>query len=193
MKKVIFTLIFSALFCSVSAQESFFTIESDVAVAKGTIESPLDQSALFETVKTWIQTSTKGAQITLDEPKGVITLKDMVQTKSSYNPFAGTFNENMSFTATFTVTNNLVTYEYADLLLTKVYVGYGSKTNIEHFKEVIEKLAAAKEALANAKTNKLSKKEKGDLEDVVDDNTVSLSKAQQVIEKQIDSLKSKIK
>lgn len=199
MKKLISIMTLLLLVCFAQAQDnSFFQSKPSGVTVSGEIPTSLDKAAVLEKIKNWALGVSVGSQAVQDPTSGAITVSGALQTKSSYNPFAGTFTETLGFMFIINIDPGVVKYEVTNFTLMKFYAGYGTNNKTMALSDIIDQLAAAKETIKTAESSTtMSKKERKkaieDAEDTIEDNTESLKKAQGELEKLIDGLKAKLK
>lgn len=199
MKKLIPILSLLLLVCFAQAQsDSFFQSKPSGVTVSGEIPTSLDKAAALEKIKNWALGVSVGSQAIQDPSTGTITVAGALQTKSTYNPFAGMFTETLGFAFIINIDPGVVKYEVTNFTLMKLYAGYGTNNKTMALSDIIDQLAAAKETIKTAESSTtMSKKERKkaieDAKDIIEDNTESLKKAQGELEKLIDGLKAKLK
>lgn len=185
-RRFILTLSFIALtMCGAFAQKVEFPRNSEGKICYANeFETSKSKSDLFESVNLWIVSTFQTADgiISKDPEKGEIVANGTKQSKASYNPFSGAYNEFVSFVMKFTVSDGKIKYTLDKPTLTGVYVGYGSNQTVSDLEDKYsEYVKAYQDKEAIEKDESLSKKEKKNMikekEDVIEDLEDSLTEA----------------
>ncbi len=125
----------------------------------GNIESSYNKEDLFDKIKVWAISNKQTIALENTE-KGNIIISGDIQGKSSYNIFAGAFNETVQFILTLDVLDNQVSYIISDFKITETYQGYGTKTSTISMTERKLALETAQKEKQNAEQNDELKRKK---------------------------------
>lgn len=198
MKKVLISL-FMALFAMVgNAQEYGFPLnEYGDPVVKGTIKTESGAGVNSGQIKAWVSSGGfSSAILAKEEAKKQLIYNLCKNTKSAYNPFAGQFTENLLFTLDITFDENDVNYELTNLQIQEIYAGFGSNVRVTGVAEMIQNVKTAKQAIADAEKTgdkKLIKKAKKENEKLIENNTETLLKAWDELQKLLERLQGRFK
>ena len=187
-------------FGSLSAQKVVFPTDS-----KGNIcftnEYEADQSKaeLFEAANLWAVSTFKSgdAVFSKDMEKGELLANGTVKSKAAYNPFAGYFQEFVTFIIKFNVSDGKIKYTLYKPTLSETYAGYGTNTKTTNMDELyIEyvKAYANKERAKNDPT--LSKKDQKSIikaaDEFIKDKEESLMEAETALRDLIRMMESNL-
>ena len=118
-----------------------------------------DQAAALKAIKIAINKITLVSRNLITENDSVIAFQLVKNTKMRYNPFAGTFTENMAFNIYATYENNQVFLHFTELTLIKGYSGYGSNVESKSFAAIIDEYNYNQELIDGGNIKKKEKKE----------------------------------
>ncbi len=131
-KNFILTLcVFACTLFTVNAQKVNFPTNDGSVCFTNESNSKYSKAELFESAVSWAVSTfaSKDAVISQDLEKGEVLTNGTIKTKSSYNPFAGWFNEYATFVVKFNVSDNHIKYNLYKIKITETYSGYGSSSN----------------------------------------------------------------
>jgi len=145
----------------------------------GEIKSSGSKEALQNKVKEWFMTSytnySKDAMIDGDIEQGSFTIRGTFQSKQTYNPFAGYYQENTTYLFKVNVEENLISFKIFGAKITSTYVGWGANKNSWDLSEVVQNLLKAQDTLNELEKNKKSSgKEKKEQKEIIKDETERL-------------------
>lgn len=164
-------------------------------------EYETDQSKmeLFESANLWAVTTfhSGDAVFSKDEAKGEIMANGTVKSKSAYNPFAGSFNEYVTFVVKFVVDEGKISYTLYRPTLTETYAGYGTNQKTTNMDDMYANYVQAYANIAVAKTDPtLSKKDAKAIikaaEAVIKDTEESLAEAEEALRSVVNMLESNL-
>ena len=183
MKKIIGIVLFILLsFTSFGQNFDVFTLnDQGLCVITKTISTNNSMEKNQMLAKSYLKTVE--ADVNIKDNIGddvVATVK--FNTKVSYNPFAGTFTEWLSFDIKFTFSGSKVTYTVYDIVVTNMYSGSGRTT--ENRATMEEKIMQYNHAKEKLKEN-LSGKEKREYKDIVEDWEDSLENHEEEFTKRV--------
>lgn len=201
MKKIFVTVCIVALaICGAFAQKVAFPTDDKGRISY-TNEFKTDQSKaeLIEGISSWAVTTfhTNNAIFSKDETKGELMINGSVKSSSSYNPFAGAFNEYVNFVVKFVVDEGKIAYTLYRPTLTKTYSGFGSNSTTANMDDMYTNYVQAYESINAAKSNpSLSKKEQKSIikqaEEVIDETEDSLEEAAKALHSVTSMLESNL-
>ena len=151
-----------------------------------TNEYETDQSKveLMEGINAWAVTTFHASDVVFskDEAKGEMMVNGNVKSKSSYNPFAGAFNEYVNFVIKFVVDEGKIAYTLYRPTLTETYAGYGTNSKTSNMDDMYINYVQAYNNIKDAKNDPtLAKKDQKaiikDAENVIKETEESLEKA----------------
>ncbi|MBO4655554.1 MAG: DUF4468 domain-containing protein [Bacteroidales bacterium] len=147
-------------------------------------ETDQSKAELFESANLWaVSTFHAGdAVFSKDEEKGEIMANGTVKSKSSYNPFAGAFNEYVTFVIKFKVEEGKIAYTLYRPTITETYAGYGSNSKTSNLDDIYANYIEAYASIEAAKNDpSLSKKDQKNIikvaESFIKDSEESLEEA----------------
>lgn len=182
MKKMFLSLLAVMFACSVHAQDFGFPVnEFGESVVMGSVKTSHDAKYNAQVIRAW--TGNQGFSVCnqiSEEPGKSITYNIVKNTKSSYNPFAGQFVENLVFNLVVKFNGENVDYEFRNIQIQEIYAGFGAsnKTNsVAQFIENVKNAKAAIEAAQQSGDKKALKKAKKEHEDTIENGTETLQKA----------------
>lgn len=192
MKKL-FILAFSILLAlPISAGKptkawSFSLNDEGECVVEKTFSTSKDAISALKSAKQTINRETFENRSILSEEAGVYIEYDLQKnTKSNYNPFAGSFQESMRFKLIVTYKDGEVKVICTEFNLINKYQGYGSNTRTESFNAKVANYEELKDAIANGS---LKGKEKKDALNEIEDTDESFN----VCQKELDAILQTIK
>lgn len=192
MKKL-FTLVLSTLLAlpilagKPATNWSFSLDDEGECVVEKTFTTSKDATAALKSVKQIVNRETFENRSVLSEETGVYIEYDLQKnTKSSYNPFAGSFQESMRFKLVVSYDNGTVKVTCSEFNLINKYQGFGANTRTESFNAKIAEYNELKEAVANGT---IKGKDKKDALDKIEDTDESLN----VCWKELDAFLQNIK
>lgn len=157
---------------SVVSAEPLFTVdEFGAATAKGEIRGDFDQATAFKAAKRWLNTADMESDKTeaggYKEVEGEsLTFSGGFNTQSRYNPFAGTFTENLYFTCNVKCADGVISYELSDLSILYIYAGFGVNEKRTSVGEMIEDIQEFEAIISNPNATSAEKsKAKKDIKD----------------------------
>lgn len=186
MKKIFFTICIVALAtCGMFAQKVTFPTDNRGRICyTNEYQTDLSKVELMESVSAWAVTTfhTNDVIFSKDEAKGEIMVNGNVKSKSSYNPFAGAFNEYVNFVIKFVVNEGKIAYTLYRPTLTETYSGYGTNSKTSNMDEMYTSYVQAYSNIDAAKNNpSLSKKDQKaiikDAETLIKETEESLEEA----------------
>lgn len=202
MKKSIFAASLMLFFAlgSLSAQKVVFPTDSKGNICY-TNEFETDQSKaeLFESANLWAVSTFKSgdAVFSKDLEKGELLANGTVKSKVAYNPFAGYFQEYVTFIIKFNVSDGKIQYTLYRPTLSETYAGYGTNTKTINMDELYINYVKAYENIANAKTDPtISKKDQKKIikeaGDFIKDKEESLEKAEESLRDVVKMIESNL-
>ena len=202
MKKSIFVAFLMLFFTmgSISAQKVVFPTD-DKGRIRYTNEYETDQTKaeLFESVCLWPVTTfhASDAVFSKDEAKGEVLANGTVKSKSAYNPFAGSFNEYVTFVVKFVVDEGKISYTLYRPTLTETYAGYGTNSKSTNMDDIYANYVQAYANIEAAKNDPtLSKKDAKaiikEAESVIKDVEESLEEAEEAMRNVTKMLESNL-
>ena len=202
MKKSIFvaSLMLILAMGGLSAQKVVFPTDNRGNICF-TNEYETDQSKaeLFENACLWPVTTfhASDAVFSKDEAKGEILANGTVKSKSAYNPFAGYFNEYVTFVVKFVVSEGKITYTLYRPTLTETYAGYGTNSKSTNMDEIYSNYVQAYANIEAAKSDPtLSKKDAKaiikEAEKVIKDTEESLEEAEEALRSVVKMIESNL-
>ncbi|MDD4141708.1 MAG: hypothetical protein PHR20_02790 [Bacteroidales bacterium] len=191
MKKLLCLAIFINVIGCLCAQENIFKLnESGECVITEAIDNSLSQAECYQKAKEWLNSSDMNFAIVSDQKDQSINFSAAFNSASSYNPFAGSFAENLLFNCTIECKDNSLSYRIYDVQMQEIYAGYGTKNTVNPISNKIQLLEKAKTDIANAETNdELSKKER---KNIINDSEEIIEEAQESLEKASEELQNRI-
>ncbi len=173
-----------------------FVVENGTCTVAGEVATSKAPADAYTAAKGWLN-SQGFTQIvpTTDNAGKSFGATVTLNTKSSYNPFAGQFFENLVFTITVDCQKGKATYKCENIQIQEVYAGYGVKNTINPIATKINELDAAKKAVADAENDAaMSKKDKKKIlkenGNIIKDREETLNKATEALNKRIEALKA---
>lgn len=188
MKKIFAVLCVIAFTVSgVYAQKVVFpTDEKGRICYTNEFETDQSKAELFESCNLWAVTTfhTGDAVFSKDEAKGEVLANGTVKTKSAYNPFAGWFNEYVTFVVKFNVDDGKIKYTLYRPTLAETYAGYGTNQKTFNMDDKYAAYLKAYEDRERAKNDaSMSKKEAKSIikaaNELIADMEESLGKAEE--------------
>lgn len=165
---------------------NFTNNEDGECVVELVIPTEKDQTSALKAVKIAInKISLVGREVVVANDS-VLAYKLMKNTKMRYNPFAGSFTENMAFNFKATYANSNVYIYMNEFYLISGYSGYGSKVESQSFTAIIDEYNYNQELLGN---DKIKKKEKKALLDDQEDINGELNMCQQELDNMMNTIK----
>lgn len=178
MKKLLTTLCLVAIFVfGAFAQKTVFPTDD-----KGNIcytnkyASSQSKAELFEAANLWAVTTfhSGDAVFSKDAEKGEVLANGTLKTRSSYNPFAGWFNEYVTFVVKFKVDEGSIEYTIYRPTLAESYAGFGTNSKTSSLDDKYQTyLKAYADIDAAKKSETMSKKDKKSIikeaEDIIED------------------------
>lgn len=129
-------------------------------------------------------------QITADGSSKTMVFKGCKETsKFIYNPFAGTFKDDIHYELTLSVKGDTVSYIFTNLVLESSAAGFANYDNKNPMRVFMRNYKAA---VDKAQDQSLSKKEKKSANKEVEDFESSLDKAQETLLNRISAIKTNI-
>ena len=164
MKKIFFNICIVALATSgIFAQKVTFPVDNRGRICfTNEYQTDLSKVELMESVSAWAVTTfrTNDVIFSKDEAKGEIMVNGNVKSKSSYNPFACTFNEYVNFVIKFVVDEGKIAYTLYRPILTETYAGYGTNSKTSNMDDMYTSYMQAYSNINAAKNNpSLSKRD----------------------------------
>lgn len=147
-------------------------------------------------VKSWMNSQNfNQMNANSDIPNKSLSYNVTLNTKSSYNPFAGQFVENLIFTFSYSKEGGNAVIKIENIQIQEIYGGFGMSNKVNPITTKINELETAKKAVADAEADlSLSKKEKKkirkDNEDTIEDNEETLEKASDELYKRLGDLEA---
>lgn len=166
---------------------SFSLNDEGECVVEKTFSTSKDATAALKAAKQIVNRETFENRSVLSEEAGVYVEYDLQKnTKSNYNPFAGSFQESMRFKLVISYKDGEVKVICSEFNLINKYQGYGSNTRTESFNAKVADYEEMKDAVANGS---LKGKEKKDALDKIEDTDESFN----VCQKELDAFLNNIK
>ena len=195
MKKVFFTLVAMVMVMTASAQKYNLPInEYGDCVFIDNYTNSSEASLNYMKVKTWVNNQGfKTMTLTRDEKDKAVAYTVTKNTKSSYNPFAGQFTEDLIINLTFEFEGNSVKCTFQNMQIQEFYAGYGTNNKLTSVPQMIQNLQAAEKAVADAEASgdkKAAKKVKKENKDLIENSTETLVKASTEIENMRNNLRT---
>lgn len=165
-----------------------FTINDEgEVVVEQTFTTEKDGETAIKAIKSGINRQSFEDRSVLAEETGKSVEYDLQKnTKSSYNPFAGNFQESMRFKLIVRYENGKVFVRAESFNLISRYQGYGSRTNSDSFAGKIEVYENNKAGVENGTIKGKAKKEALDTNEDIDDSF-------NVCQKELDAIFTSIK
>ena len=201
MKKVLVTICAIVLTMSgVFAQKVVFPTDDRGRICyTNEFETDQTKAELFESVCLWPVSTfhSSDAVFSKDEAKGEVMANGTVKSKSAYNPFAGSFNEYVTFVVKFVVEEGKITYTLYRPTLTSTYAGYGTNSTSSNMDDMYANYVQAYANIAAAKSDPtLSKKDAKAIikaaEAVIKDTEESLAEAEVALRSVIKMLETNL-
>lgn len=161
MKKIFLTLVLG-LICAVGFSQ--FTKEDGAYIYTNEFTTENAHSKVVKMLNTF-NTTTQSAEIKTNTDDMVMATVVM-NTKASYNPFAGAFVENFQMDVTFKFDGDHVAVRSENFYTVFIYSGYGAKKEVRSYDERVEEYESAS---AKLNSGTLKGKEKKECKDIVDD------------------------
>lgn len=195
MKKTVFTMLAIMMACISYAQSYSFPKNADgVVEVTETLTTSNDEQTNFSKVKNWINSQGfSQMNVIQEQTNSSLAYSVTKNTKSTYNPFAGQFIENLIFNFSVTVNGNDVTYTMNNMQIQETYAGFGMNNKISTVDDMIKKYEDAKKAIADAQAagnKKLAKSLKKENKDILEDIPETLENASGEISKMCQNLKT---
>lgn len=165
---------------------NFTNNEDGECVVNVVIPTEKDQASALKAVKIAINKISLAGREVVTANDSVLAYKLMKNTKMRYNPFAGSFTENMAFNFKATYANGNVYIYMNEFNLISGYSGYGSKVESQSFTAIIDEYNYNQELLGN---DKIKKKEKKALLDDQKDINGELNMCQQELDNMMNTIK----
>ena len=198
MKKLFLMMVMTAM-SSMAFAYDFPVDANGNCVVKKEIPTSKSEADAYLAAKSWLN-SQGFTQMNAnnDIPNKSFSYNLTLNTKNSYNPFAGQFVENLVFTISFSTQGGVSTVKIENIQIQEIYGGFGVSNKINPITMKINELEAAKKAVAEAEANEsLSKRDKKkikkDNEDTIEDNTETLEKASDELNKRLEALATLLK
>ncbi|MBP5776999.1 MAG: hypothetical protein J6W56_05545 [Prevotella sp.] len=198
MKKLFLMMVMAAM-SSMAFAYDFPIDENGNCVVKKSIPTSKSEADAYMAAKSWLNSQGfTQMNANSDVPNKSFSYNLTMNTKSSYNPFAGQFVENLVFTISFSTAGGNANVKIENIQIQEIYGGFGVSNKINPITMKITELENAKKAVADAEANEsLSKKEKKkikkDNEDIIEDNTETLEKASEELYKRLGALEALLK
>lgn len=201
MKKIFVAFCIVALAISGSfAQKVVFPTDDRGRICySNEYETDQTKAELFESVCLWPVSTfhSSDAVFSKDEAKGEVMANGTVKSKSAYNPFAGSFNEYVTFVVKFVVEEGKITYTLYRPTLTSTYAGYGTNSTSSNMDDMYANYVQAYANIAAAKSDPtLSKKDAKAIikaaEAVIKDTEESLAEAEDALRSVIKMLETNL-
>lgn len=198
MKKMMLALVAMVLAVAANAQKYNLPLNEagDIVFAE-TLQGSGDAAANFTKVKTWINTQGfKNIAVNQEETGKKLNYLLTKNTKTSYNPFAGQFIEDLIINFVAEFDGNNVKYSLQNIQLQEQYAGYGVNNKINPLASRLKEVQAAEKAIADAQAagdKKAAKKLKKEHEDLIENGNETLEKASTEIQNLLTSLRSTLK
>ncbi len=197
MKNINLLLLCLLLLNFSNAQDYNFTLNKEGKVEfSGIIESTSSSDQMHENLLVWL--STKNHNIVIDnKEEGKITTTGDIKSKSTYNPFAGVFEEFTIFILKLNSDNQNFNYVITDIKIKETYMGYGNNYRTTDIEEKIELLEEAKIKIKKAESDEtLKRKQRKDIieenNDIIENTTETLNKAYQVLSEFINDMQKQV-
>lgn len=194
MKKILFSVVAMMMTCLSYAQSWNFPTD-----ANGNVEfsdeytTSGDASSNFAKVKNWINgLGCSNMSVVQENTNNNLTYTLTKNTKSSYNPFAGQFTENLIFSFSVTVDGNKVSVKYSNIQIQEIYAGYGVRNKITALGDMVKKYTELNKQINDATAagdKKAAKKLKKENEDYLENTPETLENASEQMTKMRNSLK----
>ena len=187
-----FAIAFIAFSSFVHAQEINYFSPDQYGVTNYTeeIAITMPKETAYQFVEAWLNANIQ-ATATPTKMAELISFPAIINTKKSYNPFSGTYTENLTFGFDISFTDGSVKLDMKNFGLQFFYEGWGSSAKIRMIGDDIREINAMKEDLAN--NSSLSKKEKIEIQSKIDDLQESVDAANKELNKRLNALRSRLK
>lgn len=171
-----------------TAKEWNFSLNEDgECIVEETFTTGKDAAAALKAVKACLNKQSFEKRSTVAEEAGVSIAFDFTKnTKSNYNPFAGSFQESMAFKMVVTYANGAIVVKMYDFNLINKYEGYGKNTRSESFSG---KIAEYEENEAKLKAGELKGKERKEAAEQMENTSDSFNQCQIELDRILNSIK----
>ena len=159
-------------------QWNFQLNDEGECIVEKTFNTSKDATTALKAVKAAINKQTFEDRNTISQTAESITYSIKKNTKTRYNPFAGSFNEAMAFQMEVAYVDGKIVLTLSDFTLENKYVGYGRMVESDTFSGKISEYEVAADRAANNKG-----KAKKDAEDVMEGINDSLNMCQEELNK----------
>lgn len=198
MRKLFLMMVMTAMSSMAFAYDFPVDANGNCVIKKEYPTSKSDGDA-YLAVKSWMNSQSFIQMIpNSDVPNKSFSYNVTLNTKSSYNPFAGQFVENLVFTITYTKEGGKALIKIENIQIQEIYAGFGAKNKTNPITMKINEIEVAKKAIADAEGNEsLSKRDKKKIikenEGIVEDNTETLEKASTELYQRLEKLEVMLK
>ena len=167
-----------------------FTLNDDgECIVEKVLTTSKNATDALKAVKAAINKQTfENRSIKSEEAGSNIVYELTKNTKASYNPFAGNFNESMSFKMEVTYSDGKITIRISDMTLINKYEGFGKNQSADSF---AGKIAEYEEAEQTAATGK--GKAKKEAAEVMENVNESFNSCQEELDKIFAAIQKALK
>lgn len=166
MKKIICMVAVVATSIVTFAQKEIFQLnEFGVCEFVKAYDSPDEAATLYKKAKAWLSSANMNWTSTEDILNEKIAFNAFFNTAIRYNPFAGTFTQNLSLSGVFTITDGKIELIINNMRVTETYSGYGQKVTETTIEDKMKALEEAYKTIQNGADPSLSKKQQKELKE----------------------------
>ena len=168
------------------------TISDEVSTSKSVADA-------YNAAKGWLNSQGFAAMtVGADKPGEMFNYTVTLNTKNSYNPFAGQFVENLIFTITVNFEQGKVAFKLENIQIQEIYGGYGTSNKTTAIGQFVNNVNNAKKAVADAQASTtMTKKEKKKIakenEDIIENGEETINKARTELNNRLEILKNAIR
>lgn len=191
MKKLLFVFLGTLLSLSALADESvkswnFTNNEEGECIVDIVLPTEKTKEDALKAVKIAINKISLVSRDLISTTDSSMTYELIKNTKNRYNPFAGSFTENMSFKLVATASEGVVKIKCTNFSLIGTYTGYGNKVETREFTAMIDEYHYNQELIDGGT---LKKKEIKKLKDDQKNINSELNMCQEELNKMIETIK----
>lgn len=166
MKKIVCLVTVIAISIISFAQKEIFQLnEFGVCEFVKAYDSPDEAATLYKKAKAWLSSANMNWTSTEDILNEKIAFNAFFNTAIRYNPFAGTFTQNLSLSGVFTITDGKIELIINNMRVTETYSGYGQKVTETTIEDKMSALANAYKILREGPDSTLPKKQQKELKE----------------------------